>query len=252
MEEDLRKAIKKDELTVYIQPQCDASNRRIIGFEALVRWNNPKYINDSPQHFIELAEKNNMIIPIGKIITRQALQIAKKLEGQGITISINVSPAQLIQDGFVTQMIEMTEEEKVNPNMIALEITETFLVQNIKLMAEKLKVLKKHGFIIHLDDFGTGYSSMLYLKDLPIDAIKIDKEFIKYINTDKSSRIIVSKIISLATSLDMKIIAEGVEDEKQYQFLKKNGCEVIQGFLISKAVPYEEALELIEKYNYKK
>lgn len=252
MEEDLRKAIKKGELIVYIQPQCDASNRKIIGFEALVRWNNPKYINDSPQHFIELAEKNNMIIPIGKIIIRQALQIAKKLEGQGITISINVSPAQLIQDGFVTQMIGMTEEEKVNPNMIALEITETFLVQNIKLMAEKMKVLKKHGFIIHLDDFGTGYSSMLYLKDLPIDAIKIDKEFIKYINTDKSSRIIVSKIISLAISLDMKIIAEGVEDEKQYQFLKKNGCEVIQGFLISKAVPYEEALELIEKYNYKK
>ena len=115
-----------------------------------------------------------------------------------------------------------------------------------------MKVLKKHGFIIHLDDFGTGYSSMLYLKDLPIDAIKIDKEFIKYINTDKISRSIVSKIISLAISLDMKIIAEGVEDEKQYQFLKKNGCEVIQGFLISKAVPYEEALELIEKYNYKK
>lgn len=251
MEEDLRKAIDNDELVVYIQPQCSTNDRKIIGFEALTRWKNPKYINDSPQHFIELAEKNNLIIPIGKVITKQALEIAKKLEGKNITISINVSPAQLIQDGFVTQMIEMTEEAKVDPKMIALEITETFLVQNIKLIAEKLKVLKKYGFIIHLDDFGTGYSSMLYLKDLPIDAIKIDKEFIKYINTDKNSRVIVSKIISLATSLGMEIIAEGVEDEKQYQFLSKNGCRVVQGWLISKALPFEEALVLIEEYNSK-
>lgn len=249
MEEDLKLAIDNNELVVYVQPQCDTQTRKIVGFEALTRWNNPKYINDSPQHFIELAEKNNMIIAIGKIIIKQALEIAKKLEDLDITISINVSPAQLIQDGFVNQLLEMTENAKVNPNKIALEITETFLVENLKVMSDKLKVLKNHGYIIHLDDFGTGYSSMLYLKDLPIDAIKIDKEFIKYINTDKSSKVIVSKIISLATSLNMDIIAEGVEDEKQYQFLSKNGCKVIQGWLISKAVPYKEALELLKEYN---
>lgn len=249
MEEDLRHAIENDELVVYVQPQCNTQTRKIVGFEALTRWNNPKYINDSPQHFIELAEKNNMIIAIGKIIIRKALEIAKKLEGLDITISINVSPAQLIQDGFVSQLLEMTDNAKVNPNRIALEITETFLVENLKVMSDKLKVLKKYGYIIHLDDFGTGYSSMLYLKDLPIDAIKIDKEFIKYINTDKSSKVIVSKIISLATSLNMEIIAEGVEDEKQYQFLSKNGCQVIQGWLISKAIPYKEALKLLKEYN---
>lgn len=252
MEEDLKKAIENNEFVVYVQPQCDTLNRKIVGFEALTRWNNPKYINDSPQHFIELAEKNGLIIPIGKIITRQALEIAKALEKEEVTISINVSPAQLIQDGFVSQLIEMTEEIKVDPKMIALEVTETFLVENIKLMSEKLRVLKKFGFKIHLDDFGTGYSSMLYLKDLPIDAIKIDKEFIKYINTDKSSRVIVSKIISLATSLDMEIIAEGVEDEKQYQFLSKNGCGIVQGWLISKAVPFETAKDLLKEYNKKK
>lgn len=252
MEEDLKKAIDNNEFVVYVQPQYDTDKNKIVGFEALTRWNNPKYLTDSPQHFIEMAEKNNMIVPIGKIITDQAFAIAKQLEEYNIEISINVSPAQMMQDGFVNQFIATCEKHEVNPEMIALEITETFLVQNFKLVNEKLTILKRYGFKIHLDDFGTGYSSLLYLKDLPIDAIKIDKEFTKYVNTDKSTRVIVSKVISLATSLDLTIIAEGVEDEKQSIFLNKNGCKIIQGWLIGKAMPVANAIELLNEYNVKK
>lgn len=252
MEEDLLKAIKEDEFIVYVQPQYNTTKNKIVGLEALTRWNNKNYLTDSPQHFIELAEKNNLIIPIGNIIANQAFAIAKKLENQDITVAINISPAQLVQNGFVNQMIGLAEKHQVKPSKIALEVTETFLVENLRMAREKLLLLKKIGFKIHLDDFGTGYSSLAYLKDLPVDTIKIDREFIKYLNTDKTSRAIVSKFLSLANSLELEVIAEGVEDEKQSSFLNKNGCEIIQGWLISKAVPFEEALELIEEFNNKK
>ncbi len=251
MEEDLKKAIENEEFDVFIQPQFDTNSNRIVSFEALTRWINPKYKNDSPIHFIELAEKNNLIIPIGKIIIEKSFKIAKHLEKYDVTLSVNVSPAQLLQTGFVNQFVEAAEKYKINPGAIAIEITETFLVQNFAGLIEKLSLLRKKGFKIHLDDFGTGYSSMLYLKDLPIDAIKIDKEFIKYINTDKYSRTIVSKVISLAKTLELEIIAEGVEDEKQSMFLNKNGCNIIQGFLISKPVAYNDAEVLLNKYNAK-
>ena len=125
-------------------------------------------------------------------------------------------------------------------------------MENFDLMVEKLKELKRNGFKVHLDDFGTGYSSMLYLKELPIDAIKIDKEFTRYINIDKFSRTIVQKVTSLARSLDLGIICEGVEDEKQVQFLGRNECTLIQGYLVSPAVPEDEAIKLIEDFNINK
>ena len=251
MEDDLLKAIKEEEFIVYVQPQYNTTKNKIIGFEALTRWNNENYLSDSPQHFIEIAEKNNMIIPIGNIIANQAFGIAKKLENEDITIAINISPAQLVQNGFVNQMVELAEKHQVDPSKIALEVTETFLVENLRIAREKLLLLKKRGFKIHLDDFGTGYSSLAYLKDLPVDTIKIDREFIKYLNTDKTSRAIVSKFLSLANALELEVIAEGVEDEKQSAFLNKNGCEIIQGWLISKALPFDEAMKLLEQYNGK-
>ena len=184
-------------------------------------------------------------------LSGRLFEIAKKLENEDITIAINISPAQLVQNGFVNQMVELAEKHQVDPSKIALEVTETFLVENLRIAREKLMLLKKRGFKIHLDDFGTGYSSLAYLKDLPVDTIKIDREFIKYLNTDKTSRAIVSKFLSLANALELEVIAEGVEDEKQSAFLNKNGCEIIQGWLISKALPFDEAMKLLEQYNGK-
>ncbi len=247
MESDLRKAIENREFVMFLQPQYDNSLNRIVAFEALIRWDNPKYRLSSPAHFIEVAEQNNLIIEIGRIVTEETFRIAKLLEPYNVRISMNLSPIQLMQAGFVKEFVETFKERELKEGSIAIEITENFLMTNLENIIDKMYILKNNGFSLHLDDFGTGYSSMLYLKDLPIDTIKIDREFIRYLNTDKYSRAIVPKLISLAKSLDLGVIAEGVENEKQNQFLIKNGCNVIQGHLISKAIPLDQAVNLLDE-----
>jgi EAL domain-containing protein (putative c-di-GMP-specific phosphodiesterase class I) len=155
----------------------------------------------------------------------------------------------MLQSGFVRDVEECAKKYQINVKNIAFEITETFLIDAFTEIVDKLKLLKDLGFSIHLDDFGTGYSSMLYLKELPIDTIKVDKEFVKTIVYDQFSRAIVAKVISLAKSLDLNVIVEGVETEEQNQIVIKSGCNIIQGFLISRAVPESEMREILKKYN---
>lgn len=250
--EDLRIAIKNEEFVMYFQAQYDNLKERIVGFEALVRWDNPKYKFHSPSHFIEIAEKNNMIIQIGRFIMEQTFAAAKKFEPYDIHVSMNVSPVQLLQAGFVTEILECSKKYDLKPGTVAIEITETFLMENFNFIIEKLNLLKNKGFSIHLDDFGTGYSSMLYLKQLPINTIKIDKEFTRHLVTDKYSRAIVSKIVQLAKNLELDVIAEGVETDEQNQILVKNGCNVIQGYLISKGISFDDAMVLVDQYNISK
>jgi len=252
LESDLKHALDNKEFIMYLQPQYDLDDSRICGFEMLIRWDHPKYFHESPLHFISVAELNGMIVHIGNFVIEETMRIAKELEKYDICLSMNVSPVQLLQTGFVNEVIEIADKYEVKYNRIALEITETYLMENFQLVNDKLIALKTKGFRIHLDDFGTGYSSMLYLKELPIDTIKIDKEFIKFVETDKYSRAICNKIISLGKMLELDIIAEGVETEKQRQYCIKNGCNIIQGFYLSKAVPLEKAIELLEGHNVKK
>ena len=157
----------------------------------------------------------------------------------------------LLQVGFVNELKTKFNEYGLKPGSIALEITETFLMENFSLVNEKLKVLKKEGFQIHLDDFGTGYSSMAYLKDLPVDTIKIDYQFTKYVDTNKVSYSIVSCISTLAHELGLDVIVEGVETKSQQDVVKKLGCRIIQGFVIGKAMPIEEAEKLLIEINEK-
>ena len=247
MEDDLRIAIEKREFVMFFQAQYNTKLNRVVGFEALVRWNNPKYKLESVEHFISLAEKNGMIVEIGRIIIEETFKFAKRIEYTGIHLSLNVSPVQILQDGFVNELIDLFNEHQLKKGSIAIEITETFLMENSDSVIAKLKLLRENGFSIHLDDFGIGYSSMLYLKDLPIDLIKIDKQFVKEMVVDKFARIIVTKVVQIATSLDLDIIAEGVETTKQRDMLSKMGCNIIQGYLISKPVDEEEAFKLIKK-----
>lgn len=249
---DLMNAIEKDEIVIYLQPQYNNKLKRIVGFEALARWNNPKYINRSPQKFIMLAEKNNMIVSIGEIIMRKTFEMAQLLRDYNVTISFNVSPVEVLQDGFVEKFLEEYRKYKLPKGSIALEITETFLITSLKDINDKLKALKKEGIDIHLDDFGIEYSSLLYLRELAVDAIKIDRLFIRYLETDKKDREIVKMLINLITALDYEIIAEGVETDYQNTFLYRQGLDIIQGFILSPAVNYEEALKLLEDYNIKK
>lgn len=251
MEKDLVKGLANDEFRMYLQPQYDVVLNRIDGFEALIRWMNPKYIEKSPQTFIELAEQRGYMLDIGRYVVKETFRLAKELEPYNVHISMNVSPIQLLQVGFVQQLCDEFNVLKLKPGSVAIEITETFLMGNFQLMTEKLKLLKEHGFHIHLDDFCTGYSSMLYLKDLPVDTIKIDKEFTKFIETSKVHHSIVKTICNLGTALDMDIICEGVETEGQSELVKKFGARLIQGYLIGKAVPFEDAVRLLDKYNKK-
>ena len=252
MEKDLVNGLANDEFRMYLQPQFDVIHNRIDGFESLIRWSNPKYFDKSPQAFVELAEQRGYILDIGRYVIKETFRLAKLLEDWNVHISMNVSPIQLLQVGFVQQIIDEYKSLKLKPGSIAIEITETFLMGNFQLMKEKLRRLKEEGFQIHLDDFCTGYSSMLYLKDLPVDTLKIDKEFTKFVTNNKVHSSIVKTICELGSSLDMDIICEGVETEEQKETVKKFGARLIQGFLISKAVPYEQALDLLDKYNTKK
>lgn len=252
MEHDLVNGLKQQEFRMYLQPQYDIKSDRIAGFEALLRWDNPKYKDKSPQAYVELAEQRGYMLDVGKFVIKESFRLAKELEEYDIHISINVSPIQILQVGFANEIIEVAESLQLNPNNIAIEITESFLMENFLLVNEKLKLLRQQGFKIHLDDFCTGYSSMLYLKDLPVDTIKIDKEFTKYVETSRVNSSIVRTICTLGHNLDLGIICEGVETEEQKDIVHDMGCDVIQGFLISKAVPYDKAKELLEKYNKNK
>ena len=246
MEEDMHYAIDHDEFVMYYQPQYSLKHNRIEGFESLIRWHNPKYKGVSPQEYIELAEKNGDIVEIGRIINRSVFKAAKSFEPYHVHLSVNVSPAQLMQAGFIDELLTEYRRNELKPGSVCVEITETYLMQNYDLMISKLNILKSNGFSIHLDDFGTGYSSMLYLKELPIDIIKTDMEFIKNLASDEASRIIESEIIKLAKSLHLEVISEGVETTVQVEYLKKFGADYIQGYLVSRAVPFEDAIELVK------
>jgi EAL domain-containing protein (putative c-di-GMP-specific phosphodiesterase class I) len=188
MERDMNYALEHDEFVMYYQPQYSLKRKKIEGFESLIRWDNDKYRKVSPQEYIELAEKNGDIVEIGRLINRQVFRAAKSFEPYGVHLSINVSPAQLMQSGFVDELLTEFKKNALKPGAICVEITETFLMENYQLIISKLNILKANGFSLHLDDFGTGYSSMLYLKELPIDTIKTDKEFIKNLASDDASR----------------------------------------------------------------
>ena len=249
MELDLANAIKTQEFKMALQPQYDNEQEKIIGFEALIRWNNPKYASESPLKFIQMAERNNMIIDIGRIALHETFQLAKELEPYDVHISVNISPVQMLQAGFVNDIISIFEQYELKKGSISLEITETFLIGSFELVITKLKILQKYGFGIHLDDFGTGYSSLQYLKDLPINTIKIDRAFVMGLETESHSRAIVAMIASLAKNIGLNVVAEGIENDRQNQIAFKNGCNVIQGYLISPPVFKNDAIKLINDYN---
>lgn len=252
MEEDLKKGIQDEEFEMYLQPQLDTHSNKVVGFESLIRWNNPKYINRSPQAFIELAEQRGYILDIGRYAIKESMRIAKELEKYDVSVSLNLSPIQIMQVGFVNELVEIYKTFNLKPGSIALEITENVLMENFVLVNEKIKLLRAAGFQVHLDDFCTGYSSMAYLTEFEIDALKIDYAFAKHVDTNKVSYSIVSCICTLAKELGLEVICEGVETDAQKEIIKKLGCKTVQGFFVSKAMPFNQAVEFLEKKNTKK
>jgi diguanylate cyclase (GGDEF)-like protein/PAS domain S-box-containing protein len=245
LEAHLRKAIDREELELYYQPQVNLLTNEISSFEALLRWNNSELGFISPAEFIPLAEDTGLIIPIGNwVIDRACLQIMewKEKTGKPIRIAINISPKQFMQLDLVRVIKNSLEKYNIDPSLLEIEITEGAM-QDTKETIPILKRLKDLGIKISVDDFGTGYSSLSYLKQFPIDVLKIDQSFIRDIKYNGKDAAIITTIIHLGNSLGMEVIAEGVEEKSQVDFLTNADCEKAQGFFFARPLRAQEAEE---------
>ncbi len=246
----LRSAIENGELFVQYQPQINLKTHRMEGMEALVRWDSPGKGRVSPAEFIPIAEESGQIRKIGFFVLQNAARLLKRAHRLGLphfTVSVNVSVKQLLDPQFVDDIVSLSQTEDINPSHVHLEITESFLIEALELMVEKLNKLRQAGFSISLDDFGKGYSSLSYLKALPVDTIKIDKLFIDDITQDPASARLVKTIINLSHELGHTVVAEGVEDKLQVDYLSEIQCDYIQGYYYSKPLDETDILDKLEQ-----
>ncbi len=243
LENTLRKAVSQNELVLFYQPQVDARTRAVIGVEALIRWRHPELGLLSPAIFIGVAESSGLIVPIGEWIMRTAcrqIRIWQRRIDHDFRVSVNLSARQFQQPDLLDMIRSAIEEAGVQPSALEVEITESNAMQNAENTMYLLRELKALGVRISMDDFGTGYSSLNYLKRFPIDTLKLDKSFIKDVTTDPSDAAIVSAVIRMAHSLNLQVVAEGVERDEQLDFLVRENCDTIQGFLFSPPLPVEQ------------
>ena len=253
LEQDLHEALTKNQLQIYYQPQnAIDSGREIVGTEALLRWHHPERGLIQPDDFISIAEDTGLIVPIGEWVLITACEQIKLWEEQGyhnMTISVNLSPRQFIHDNLITSVQQALALSKIKPAQLDLEITESTAMHAIDKTIDILHKLKKLGVNISIDDFGTGYSSLSYLQKMPIDNLKIDRSFIKNLHKSSRDKAFVEAIVTMAHTLGMKTIAEGVELEEQFTFLQAIECEIAQGYLFSKPVPpdiFEQLLQSVK------
>jgi diguanylate cyclase (GGDEF)-like protein len=248
--EQLADALERGQLYLKYQPLIDNRNE-IYGFEALVRWNSPTLGEISPQVFVANAEESQMIIPIGNWILKEACKtqvLLRERFQKPFVMSVNVSPVQILQKDFIDVLKNVIRETDIDPKHLVLEITENVVMESSYLLEKTIDTIHQLGAKIALDDFGTGYASLTYLRQLPFDNLKIDKSFVDGIFASKKEHSIIGTIVELVHNLNMKVVAEGVETRKQYEFLKQIATDVFQGFLFSKPLPYLEAVEYIDQF----
>lgn len=252
LENKLRKAMENNEFVMYYQPQVETKTGFLIGVEALLRWKNPELGMISPGEFIPIAEEIGLIIPISEWVISQACEEIKRLHVSGypnLKVSINVSGLHFNQKQFVKNVTSIIQNTNINPHLVELELTESVIMPNATDSIDKLVNLKQKGYKLSIDDFGTGYSSLSYLHRFPIDALKIDQSFIRKCTSFSDDAAIVKAIITMAKTLQLKVIAEGVENKKQVNFLRQEKCDIIQGFYLSRPIPFSELKEFVELWN---
>lgn len=243
LENDLRRALDRNEFEVFYQPKINMRDRRVVGAEALARWRHPELGLVSPSEFIPLAEETGLIVPLGEWILRRACEQMTTWRESGfapLQVSVNLSPRQFHERDLLENVAQIVRETKVDATCLELELTESSLIENAESAVETLLRLKKMGLKISIDDFGTGCSSLGYLKLFPLDVLKIDRTFMREAATDSHDAAIVMAIITLAQNLGLKVVAEGIEAEEQLKFLRPLNCDEWQGFLFSKPVAAEE------------
>jgi len=248
LENSLRTAIKEEEFTVYYQPQYDAKSDTIVGMEALVRWIHPHIGVIPPFEFIPLAEENGLIIDIDRIVMKKAMKQFAQWYEDGLNpgkLALNLSMRQLSDNHFITYLLQTMKEYNFQSSWLELEVTEGQMMSNPEQSIRKLKRLSEMGIEIAIDDFGTGYSSLSYLKKLPLNKLKIDQSFVRDLPHDEEDVAITKAIIAIGRSLNLKLIAEGVETIEQKEFMLQHECNYIQGYYYSKPLPAEEILTLL-------
>jgi EAL domain-containing protein (putative c-di-GMP-specific phosphodiesterase class I) len=248
LENDLRRALPMNQFEVHYQPKSDVASGRINSVEALLRWRHPRRGLVSPAEFIPLAEENGLILSIGEWVLREACRQAQGWQRMGLPflrVAVNVSPVQFRQSNFLRAVRTALLDFDLEPQYLEIELTETTVMDNAEGSVQILEELSRMGVVVSIDDFGTGYSSMSYLRRFPIDKLKIDRSFISDLTTNSADSSIVQAIISLAHSLGLKVVAEGVETGEQLERLRELGCDQYQGFLRSAAVPPAEIEESI-------
>ena len=245
----LSEGLDSHQFTVHYQPIVSLRSGGLVGFEALARWNHPKMGEVSPSEFIPVAEECGSIRELGNFVMRQACEQAAMWNAiyvppRPLTISVNVSAHQIADEGFLRDVELVLRETGLAPEQLRLELTESVVLSNLDATVSAIARLKLYGVSFSLDDFGTGYSSLNYLHKLPYDAIKIDRSFLS--GGGLKNRIVVGAIVNLAHSLDMEVVAEGVETAEQRDALDRIGCDFAQGYFFAKPMPGDQARELVE------
>ncbi|MEG0449031.1 MAG: EAL domain-containing protein [Lysinibacillus sp.] len=248
LDSELRRAIEKNEFELHFQPKVDIEKDKIMGIEALVRWNSKKLGAVSPAEFIPYAEETGLIIPLSEIIIEKACEAVSQLQAidQKIPIAINVSSIHFKQQNFLESIQEILERHNTSANNFEIEVTERTVMNSASETVSKLVRLKQMGFKLSIDDFGTGYSSLSYLVRFPLDYLKIDRSFIQHICSLDEKQAVVDAIIQMSHRLKMKVVAEGVEKVQQVDILRQMNCDIIQGYYYSKPLPMNELIEFIE------
>lgn len=249
LDKELRLAIQNEEWELLYQPKMDINAKTIVGAEALIRWNHPSKGLLSPFEFIDFAEQRGLIVAIGDWVIKTVCHQLNEWTKLGLTdckIAVNLSAVQIRQEDFVAKIFHLLAETEVAPRQLELEVTETTLMNNFQVALASLKRLNSRGITIAIDDFGTGYSSLSYLKNLPINTLKIDRAFIKDICNDENDKKIVKTLINMAHSMNMTVVAEGVENQNQYDLLAQYSCDEIQGYLLSKPIPVNQLTEMLK------
>jgi EAL domain-containing protein (putative c-di-GMP-specific phosphodiesterase class I) len=253
LENNLRSALSNNELDIFYQPKVDVATNTIVGMEALIRWHHPSKGLILPSVFLSLAEKTGIIHEIGLWVFSRACEQAKAWHDLGFndfSVAVNISATQFAREGFLEQVTMIINNSGVDPQHIEIEVTEHTMLHNIETVSTIVKQLRELGIRASLDDFGTGYSSLHYIKRFPVDALKIDISFIQNICTDTDDIAIVSAIITMAHAMNLKVIAEGVENNEQLEILRKLHCDQIQGYIFSRAKPSDEATALLHSQHH--
>ncbi|MCU1718354.1 putative bifunctional diguanylate cyclase/phosphodiesterase [Pseudomonas sp. 5P_3.1_Bac2] len=251
VESNLRRALTQNQLEIFYQPKLCLSNGALVGMEALLRWKHPEQGMIAPDKFISVAEDTGLIMPIGKWVTRQACRMAKELSSLGLgnlQMAINLSPKQFSDPNLLSEIASIIDEEQLSPALLEFELTESLLIDASEHTRRLLLELKQLGVSLAMDDFGTGYSSLSYLKKFPIDVIKIDRSFIKDIPSNPDDMEITSAVIAMAHKLNLQVVAEGVETLAQLQFLRRQNCDIGQGYLFDKPIAGRDLVERLKRY----